>query len=369
MEMINEVARQVLDQIRDSATRDETVAAKLHDEAKGFRQQAEAYEARATNAEANALIFETGAQIKRQFTALLAGQPGLPTPGAVVPIGELGMGIGAHKLAPPENLPLEEMTAEQVTSIRDLMEAVYGLAFDRVAKANEWLRQHRSTVDTAVLELEDIPAPDPLTATPAEAETQQAEQPAEEPEEHPGIFCHRNVTYDLTRRWRTPATGEVWTFHGDWDRDEWGPFPLLVGEDGQRTSLRLLAAAGLEVVDEPVHIDDLTADGEAATEAEGEGPGHGPEPEKRPGRFRVSLKRHRPPNAPPAAAVEAGPRATTPDVPAPSAVVEEPRTYPEEPTVPAAPVHPEQARLDELAARMAPDTEAFARVPGDGDSR
>lgn len=494
-DMINEVARQVLDQIRDSATRDETVAAKLHDEAKGYRQQAEAYEARAASAEANALIHETSAQIKRQFTALLAGQPGLPTPGAVVPIGELGMGIGVHRLAPPAGVPLEEMTAEQVTSVRDLMEAVYGLAFDRVAKANEWLRQHRSTLDTATLAPEDVPVPDPLTAAPAEDSGGHTIPPYAEHVGHrveittraderitakvvdvnakhlfydvgPGhddpvrflplehVTAVRPAGVSLAGRPLTPDRKEI----GEDGREHTvitgkrccNGCGLVLGDVTEAEVLAVIESGGLPDVRGECPSCSAPGAGEAdAAEPDEPEPGQGEEPPAGPkkttalqGIARVAggfplPRRHKAPGkdsrpapyaehvgrdvivttstlrmggrlddvtatallfrvrvggsyadpeeipleqvervevAPDRAAPAPGgaaPRETVPDGAVSTAAVEEPRAYPEEPSVPAVPVDPAQARLDDLALQMREDapTEAFARVPGDGDAR
>ncbi|MGH3588604.1 MAG: hypothetical protein ACRDQ0_20030 [Pseudonocardia sp.] len=167
-QIIAEVERQVLGQMRDSATWDEGQATILHEQAEQLRQDAEKLQTSAADTDANATLAATRAQVKRQIAALLAGRAELPTPGMVVPVGALGMGIGAQKIGPPEGVPSEQLTPEQVTSIRDLWETVYALAFDRLTNANAWLRQHRSTLDTAALAPEDKPQPDPLTASPAE---------------------------------------------------------------------------------------------------------------------------------------------------------------------------------------------------------
>ncbi|GAA4225941.1 hypothetical protein GCM10022254_09150 [Actinomadura meridiana] len=168
--IMTEVTDQIIAQLRDSATWDEKQAAELRagadrmrGEAVQLREQAEEIDVRAGDCDAHAVLFEARGRGKRAHAAQLAGAPVLPTPGEVLPVGGLGMAISTLKM-----IPRKDPSPEELTSYRDLMRQVHETGLHQLQLAEALLREAQRTVITGQLAPEDMPQPDPLTASPGE---------------------------------------------------------------------------------------------------------------------------------------------------------------------------------------------------------
>lgn len=136
------VTAEVLGQVRASAAWDEAQARRVR--------------------ERSAEAWEIAAAVKRQVADILAGAP--VAADQVTEDGGLGMRVGPLPLtAPPADAPLEALERHRL-----VLERVYEIALRQMQRTRAEITRRRATLDTAQLAPEDIPGPDPLTATPAE---------------------------------------------------------------------------------------------------------------------------------------------------------------------------------------------------------
>jgi hypothetical protein len=101
------------------------------------------------------------AALYRQMFDRVSGLPELPAPGDIAawPWG-LGMQVGRSLYGPPP-----DATPEEIAAHRETMRALNDVSFEEIKRASDVLRESQSAGEVAA---EEVPQPDPLTATPAE---------------------------------------------------------------------------------------------------------------------------------------------------------------------------------------------------------
>jgi hypothetical protein len=109
-------------------------------------------------------LCEQTARIYRGAVQRMPGTPLLPDAADVRRLdGRPGMDLGVVLLGPPA-----DATTEQLRAYEQLMQALNVLSMDEIHRARGLRREGQATLSTQQLDPEDVPQPDPLTATPAE---------------------------------------------------------------------------------------------------------------------------------------------------------------------------------------------------------
>ncbi|MDL4812732.1 hypothetical protein [Actinomadura opuntiae] len=224
------VAGQVLDQVRSSIAADEDQLRGLQADADRIREQIADRQAALGLTERRAEACGIAIRIKHQVVALMAGTADVPDPATVTRIDGLGMVIGAQKLAPPPDSPIEVLHRYQA-----LMREVYENAFEETKAAGHAIRAAQGTVQTGELPEEFQPQPDPLTAPALEVPGARAAAAEGQAELAPALPWAEHIGHRVE-----VLTSDLERTRGDLVRSDAGGLVLAVPGEGEQTIPREL---------------------------------------------------------------------------------------------------------------------------------